>query len=118
MPAWKLEGRDVWPLLSGDKEMLPPAPLYWNVPRTEAVMMGDWKLIVSQRKDVPVELYHLGNDPAEKKNVAEENPKQVETMRAAPGGATEAQHDGGQVAGRGANCLRFRRPVGRVCRRS
>lgn len=74
-------GRDVWPLLEGKRPKQPAVPLYWNVGRTRAVLDGDWKLIVSQRKGAPAELYNLAVDPAEKKNVAGENPEQVKRLR-------------------------------------
>lgn len=78
--AWKLEGRDVEPLLTGAR-MPAPSPLYWNTGRTRAVVEGDWKLIVPQRKGAPVELYNLGSDAAEKKNVADTNPRRVKELR-------------------------------------
>ncbi len=78
---WKLEGRDVWPLLAG-KGPPPPAPLlYWNIGTAEAVLSGDWKLIASRRPGVPAELYNLADDPAEKVNLAESNPRKVEELR-------------------------------------
>ena len=36
--------------------------------------------MTAQRKPDAVELYNLGNDPAEEKNVAEANPKKVEEL--------------------------------------
>ena len=32
-PAWKLEGRDIWSLLTGEKTDPPPALLYWHIGR-------------------------------------------------------------------------------------
>lgn len=78
---WKLEGRNLWPLLAS-KEAKTPAPvLYWNVGDMTAVLDGDWKLIVSARAPAAVELYNLADDPAEKKNLAGENPEQVQRLR-------------------------------------
>jgi arylsulfatase B len=74
-PDWKLEGRNVWPLISRQGEV--PAPvLYWNVGNQTSLMAGDWKLI--ERKEGARELYNLADDPAEKKNLAELNPTKVE----------------------------------------
>jgi arylsulfatase A-like enzyme len=81
--SWRLEGRNVWPLLTGQQAKLPTAPLYWNIGRTRAVVEGDWKLIAPQGKGTAVELYNLASDPAEKKNVAEEHPEQVKKLRQA-----------------------------------
>ncbi|MDR3621235.1 MAG: sulfatase [Paludisphaera borealis] len=41
---------------------------------------GDWKLILPARQnepDAPIELYNLASDPAESKNLAEQNPSKV-----------------------------------------
>jgi arylsulfatase B len=78
---WKLEGRDVWPLLAGKGEPPPARVLYWNDGRTAAVLSGDWKLIVSRRQPEKTELYNLADDPAEKTNLAEVNPRKVEKLR-------------------------------------
>jgi arylsulfatase A-like enzyme len=79
---WKLEGRDVWPILSRAAKQPPALPLYWNTGRDKAVLAGDWKLIVGKRKaDTAVELYNLADDPAEKKNLAADNPNKVEELR-------------------------------------
>src|SRR5205823_1857555 len=79
--AWKLEGRDVWPLLSGEGNK-PPAPtLYWNTGAATSVIDCDWKLIVSKRKPDAAELFNLSDDPQEKKDLAGANPKKVEELR-------------------------------------
>jgi len=80
-PEWKVEGRNVWPLLTGEKETPPAKPLYWETPRAKAVLEGDWKLIVSKGKTAGVELYNLAADPAEEHNQAEKNPGKVEELR-------------------------------------
>jgi arylsulfatase A-like enzyme len=79
---WKLEGRNIWPILAQEAKQPPALPLYWNTGRDKAVLAGDWKLIVGKRKaDTAVELYNLADDPAEKKNLAADNPKKVEELR-------------------------------------
>jgi arylsulfatase A-like enzyme len=78
--AWKLEGRDVAPLLRGEKPAAPPPALYWQTGRTQAVLDGDWKLIVGPRQG-DAELYDLKDDPAEKTNRAGEQPRRVEALR-------------------------------------
>ena len=78
----KLEGRNVWPLLTQERKTLPVEPLYWNTGRDWGVLAGNWKLIVPQRKPETLELYNLTDDPTEKKNLAGDNPKKVEQLRA------------------------------------
>src|SRR5262249_32969375 len=78
---WKLEGRDVWPLLSRQGQAPPTPPRYWNVGSQSSIQAGDWKLIVATRKADATELYHLADDPAEKTNVAEKHPQKVEELR-------------------------------------
>jgi arylsulfatase A-like enzyme len=80
-PAWKLEGRDVWPILSGSGKA-PAATLYWNTGRQSGVLHGEKKLIVTRRggKEM-VEMYDLADDPGEKKDLAGAQPRTVETLR-------------------------------------
>ncbi len=78
---WKLEGRDVWPLLSRQDQAPAPPALYWNTGNQSALLADDWKLIVSQRKAAAAELYHLTDDPAEAQNVAEQKPEKLAELR-------------------------------------
>jgi arylsulfatase A-like enzyme len=75
---WKLDGRNVWPVLTGAGKAAPAPPLYWNTGRDVGVLAGDWKLIVRGKQ---VELYNLADDPGEKKNLADESAKKVEELR-------------------------------------
>lgn len=77
----KVEGRDVWPLLSGGGAKPASPVLYWNTGATTGVLDGDWKLIVPAKKPEAAELYNLGDDPAEKNNRAGDEPKKVEELR-------------------------------------
>lgn len=104
--AGPLDGRDIWPVLTGgpttpDREIL----LNTN-PNAGAIRVGDWKLIVrhgaaeaeeteaevprSKKKKkvaaatsgVTEELFNLRNDPGEKHNLAAENPAKLRELRA------------------------------------
>ncbi len=78
---WKLEGRDVWSLLTGVGKAPAEPVLYWNIGKTTAIMDGDWKLIVSGAKDAKLELYNLEDDPTEKKDRAADKPDVVAALR-------------------------------------
>ena len=77
----KLEGRDVWPILArADKKPAEPT-LYWNIIRQQAVLHGDWKLIVNTKNPAMAELFDLSNDPAEARNLVAENREKVAELR-------------------------------------
>jgi arylsulfatase B len=81
--AWKRDGRDISPLVLDDKTRpYEERPLYWKTGRSSAVLDGDWKLIVSiGKKAGPPELFNLKDDPDEKMNLAEKEPKKLELMK-------------------------------------
>jgi arylsulfatase A-like enzyme len=81
-PLWRLEGRDIGRLLSGEGVPVAAPYLYWNTGGQASVLHGDWKLIVSRREPGSVELFNLADDPAEASNLAKEKPKQVDALRA------------------------------------
>ena len=78
-PAWKLEGIDLWPLITEDQS-LKPRQLYWNHGGSvRALRNGDWKLIL--HRNGKMELFNLANDPNEEHDLAKDQPKQVEKLR-------------------------------------
>src|SRR5205823_6531673 len=74
---WKLEGRDVWPLVAREGKVAAAPPIYWNVRSARSVLVGDWKLIEPDKKPDAVELFNLADDPYEKKNVTAANATKV-----------------------------------------
>jgi arylsulfatase B len=80
---WKLEGRNIWPLLSGEKTILPASTLYWNIGGSAAVLREDWKLMVHHERPSEVELYRLPEDPTESTNLAVQNPAKVNELQRA-----------------------------------
>ncbi|TWT91557.1 sulfatase-like hydrolase/transferase [Stieleria varia] len=86
--ARPLDGVDLTPLLLHE-EALAERPLYWaslsnQGARSEALRSGDWKLVVHHPKASPgtfqnpkLELYHLRMDPAEKVDLASEQPERT-----------------------------------------
>lgn len=78
-PDVQIDGKNIWPLLSGKKGARSPHKgyyYYWgNV--LHAVRSGPWKLRVVKDE---VELYNLREDLSETRNVAAENPKIVKRL--------------------------------------
>jgi arylsulfatase A-like enzyme len=91
----KIDGLDIWPVLSGQSQISPHKALfYWKADRAEAVRSGPWKLSVyhsvtkSDRDEDPantskagIELYNLDKDIGETTNVAAQNPDVVKRLK-------------------------------------
>lgn len=86
-----IDGKDIWPLLSGEDEAKSPhkAFYYYYKGQLEAVRSGNWKLHVARTHDRrgkeidhPTQLYNLKRDIGEANNVAEANPKVVKRLEA------------------------------------
>lgn len=90
-PSSEFDGVDFSPLLLNN-ETLNQRPLFWaslsnQGGRSEAMRKDDWKLVVKHPKATPgtfdnetTELYHLTEDPSEKNNIAQEQPRRVKKM--------------------------------------
>ena len=92
-----LDGRDIWPSLTRGKSS-PHDEIVLNLaPNNGAIRAGDWKLVVNdgdnrerrRRRNNPgtneladVELFNLAKDPAEKTNLAANDPRRVKRLRA------------------------------------
>ncbi len=90
-----IDGRDAWPTIAAGKPS-PHAEILLNAtPRTGAIRMGDWKLVVNGGYDemldieagrntaagTGVELFNLADDPYEEHNLADKHPDRVKTLR-------------------------------------
>jgi arylsulfatase A len=74
----KIDGVDQTPILVGNPAKPPrDAFFYFRGLVLDAVRSGQWKLHLEKG-----ELYHLGDDIGEAKNVAEQNPAEVKRLRA------------------------------------
>jgi arylsulfatase A-like enzyme len=88
-PGWKLDGTDLLPFLTGEKETPPHDALYWRFrfPPTKpaehrwAIRQGDWKLVKNGTE--PVSLYHLATDIGETRNLAAEQRERVARLKKA-----------------------------------
>ena len=78
----KLDGIDIWPLLTGTLEKPEPRTVYIPHPSGAAVYRGDWKLIVRKGKNARTELFNLANDPLETTNLADKEPARVKELQA------------------------------------
>jgi arylsulfatase A len=102
-PPKPLDGIDIWPILSGQREELErEALLYFDNIHLQCARWGRWKLHVARyntfaynpappggRQNFPVdppELYDLLNDPDESYDVAPENPKSWRKFKTASSG--------------------------------
>lgn len=103
----KIDGVDLWPVLAGDGNAKPPRDhfFYFRGLDLDAVRSGPWKLHLAKDKQAP-QLYHLGNDIGESKNLAKESPEEVRRLQEF---AATMKDDLG-LKGKGPGC----RPVGRV----
>jgi arylsulfatase A-like enzyme len=78
-PEMRVEGIDIWPLLTGQSKGQ-PRTLYWETPQQSALRVGDRKL-VETRQSRKVELFDLRADPYEKEDLALKQPERVRRMR-------------------------------------
>jgi arylsulfatase A len=106
LPKHKIDGLDIWPLLSGDRKAKNPHESYWfwyGNNNLEAVMSGKWKLQLphtyrtlggqpagrdgvpapyQMRKIEKAELYDLDNDISETTDLADKHPDVVKRLEA------------------------------------
>ncbi len=75
-----LDGVDIGPLLFGeaDQRTLPSRDLYWRMGNEKAVRRGPWKLVFLPGR--APELFHLGDDPGEKRDLAGDEPDRVAAL--------------------------------------
>jgi len=80
----RLDGRDVWPLITGEAATLEPRAIYIPQGARRAILYDDWKLIENDAKaDQPakVELFHLKADPYEETDLAKQEPERVKRLQ-------------------------------------
>ncbi|MFO0845979.1 MAG: arylsulfatase [Gemmataceae bacterium] len=78
-----IDGLDAWPAIAEGKAMADREILINAAPNAGALRVGDWKLVLhGLRGKERVELFHLRDDPGERKNLADAEPGRVNRMRA------------------------------------
>lgn len=73
------DGRDIWPLLTGDETAPPERTLYWvwgENRRRVALRHGDWKIVRQDGQD-EFELFNLADDPSETTDLAATKPEKL-----------------------------------------
>ena len=78
----KTDGKDIWPLLSGQPDAVSPHSEYFHYFRGNltAVRSGKWKLSRPKRGEAVWSLYDLEADIGESKDVKAEHPEVVERL--------------------------------------
>lgn len=78
----KLDGVDLRPFLTTDKQATPHPTLYWRTGKRAALRHGDWKLLRNpqRRRTDRWELYNLAEDLGEKRDLSKQAPDQLRTM--------------------------------------
>ncbi len=78
--AWKLDGVDLLPYLTGSKSESPHETLFWRMNPQWAVRSGNLKLVSSGADQNA--LYDLAKDPGESRNLSAERPEDVKKLTA------------------------------------
>jgi len=76
-----LDGLDIWPTISEGKTSPRSEVVYDIEPFRAAIRQGNWKLVWQATLPSKVELFNLAQDPAEKTNVASQNPQKVAELQ-------------------------------------
>jgi len=79
--AWKLDGVDLTPYLTGKKNASPHETMFWRYGEQWAVRHGDWKLVVSKGGSGKPELYNLAKDIGESIDLASNDAAKVTELQ-------------------------------------
>jgi arylsulfatase A-like enzyme len=75
----KWDGRDIWPLISGEATEAEKRTFYWAFPKGRSLRDGDMKLIV--HREGKTELFDLAADPSETTDLASDRPEEVARLK-------------------------------------
>ncbi|MCC7373395.1 MAG: sulfatase-like hydrolase/transferase [Verrucomicrobiales bacterium] len=81
-PAWKLDGVDLVPHLTGKVAQAPHDALFWRFGQQFAIRQGDWKL-VRGGTNAAAQLFDLSADPGESKDLAETEASRAKQLQSA-----------------------------------
>lgn len=74
-----LDGRNIWPFLTGEQAVPKTRTMYWKTDNAYAVREGPWKMLVHRNSD-KTELFDLEDDFRETSDLSEEHPEKVEHL--------------------------------------
>jgi arylsulfatase A-like enzyme len=80
-PAWKLDGVNLLPYLSGENKSRPHETLYWRFGEQWAIRHGDLKLVEGRGGSGKPELYDLAKDIGESKDLAASHAAQAAELQ-------------------------------------
>jgi arylsulfatase A-like enzyme len=80
-PAWKLDGVNLMPFLTGADKGRPHETLYWRFGEQWAIRKGDWKLVASAIDPGKQRLINLADDISEAKDLSAKNPEKVKELK-------------------------------------
>jgi arylsulfatase A-like enzyme len=92
-PAWKLDGVDLIPYVTGTNKGRPHETLFWRYGPQWAIRKGDWKLVVSQFDELKPRLINLAEDISESNDLSDQNPEKVRELTAVYKAWSEEQHE-------------------------
>lgn len=75
-----LDGKNIWPVLTGAQIVVDDRTLYWKTNQNFAVRKGNWKLLI-HRNLGKTELFNLENDFRETRDLSGSNPEITEHLK-------------------------------------
>jgi arylsulfatase A-like enzyme len=82
-PAWKLDGVDLLPYLTGKNPARPRETLYWRFGEQWAIRQGDWKLVESRIDNNTPRRINLAEDLSEANDLSAQHPEKVHELTSA-----------------------------------
>jgi arylsulfatase A-like enzyme len=79
--AWRLDGVNLLPYLSGEQASAPHEALYWRFHQQRAIRQGEWKLVLGNQS-AAWELYNLADDIGEQHDLAAQEPGRARELTA------------------------------------
>lgn len=75
----KFDGRDIWPLLTGEQTEPKPITLHFARGNSAAIRHGHWKLVAAGSE---TQLFNLADDPNEENDLASQRPEKGDELAA------------------------------------